>query len=299
MKLIKTAIVFNAEMPNAHDLATKLEATPFADLLSNDVQAIGFIPTQPCGEYVASFIDGYAFTVRHDQKVVPASAIKQRLKEWEGKIEAEESRRIGRKERKELKERVTEELLTKALAKTTEITVFYDTACKYLIIPVSSRSKAQMIMTLLIKALESVKTSTIHISDVAKGVTAMLADHLSGNDAAFGDFHLGDKFQLVNKKEKVSFDQTAPTETATKGLTEALAAGFAVKSLQLVYGAVTFNLTNEFHLKSIQFEGNTEHEAGANAADRWAHEASIQTLMMSGLLYALCELIGYAKAEEA
>ena len=254
MKLIRNAIVFNAEMPTAHDLATKIEALPFTAPAASDMMAIGFIPVPVIGEFVASYTNGYAFAVRIDEKTIPASAIKQRLKEWVARIEEAEVRKVGNKERRTLKDSVIQELLVQAIAKTSEITVFYDRDNQYLIVPVSSQRNAQRIMSALVKALETLKTSTIHVNNLTRGITALLKKHMGGDQAAFAPYYVGDHIQLQRtNRGKVTFSLTDATDQAAQGFIEALDAGFEVNQIQLLGGGTKFKLSSDFHLKAINF----------------------------------------------
>ncbi|WP_188053266.1 recombination-associated protein RdgC [Iodobacter fluviatilis] len=299
MKLIKNAIVFNVEMPTSKILADKLEARPFIEPTSLETLSIGFVGVPISNETVINYEGGMAFAVRIDEKVIPNSAIELKTQELVAKVETEEKRKVGKKERRDLKDIVATDIIKRAIAKTSIITVFFDTKKKYLIIPISSSRHAQMIINLLIIAIETLKTSTIHINSVTKGITALLCDQVNGNNTAFGHFNVGDHVQLQRqKKEKVTFNLHNATAAAEKGFIEALDSGFEVKQIQLISKLGSFNLTEQFHLKSIAFDDYEEAYNKESFVDVWMHEAAVQTLMTSTLISNLCEMIGYLPEEQ-
>ena len=297
-KIIRNALVYKADLPSAQLLENHLKDNPFIELGPIDASRAGFVPVPQGYEYVERFEGGLAFAVRIDEKILPASVVKQEVAKRCKVIKETRDYIPGRKERKEIEEIVIQELLAKALVRSKTITCYYDTANRFLIIPVSSKTIAAMITGKLVKAVGSVKTETINISDVKMGLTTRLTSWVQCNEEAFGEnFNLGDVVQLqriTEKKEKISFDLKI-LDSAREGLSEALSAGFYVTSLGMMHGSVAFRLTSDFHFKDVAFGYETEDPE--NAYEGWLQDAAVQVLEFSRVVTSLCDLMGYKAPE--
>ncbi len=295
MKLIKNALVYKAELPGAATLEKHLEEKPFTDPLELSSGSVGFISRSGEG-LVDVFHDGLAFTVRIDEKIIPAGAVKAELeKQTKVILEREGCTRLGKQEKADLKDLIVIGFRKKALIKTTVVTCFYDTRNKYLIIPVTSRTTANIIVTLLISAVGSVKTETIHISDVKHGLTTRMDAWLKGDVDAFGEFDPCADVALTQGGQKLTVQMEA-VSNAKEGLEKAFSTGFTIKSMRLSSSnEVSFRLTSDFAFKSIRFPVTATED---NVEDAWLHEASVQVLNMSSIITELCDMLGYKEPEQ-
>lgn len=290
MKLIKAAITYKATIPtDTVALSGHLQEHFFTECMELQLRSVGFVPPAEEGELVAPFPGGLAFRVRIDDKVVPSAAVKAEVQKRAEAIEADTGRKVGRKHRAEIKDNVMIEFASRALVKTTAaVTCFYDIANGYLIVSTGSKKIADVCVTLLIKAVGSVKTETINVSDIKHGLTTRLNTWLA-DDEGFGEFQPCDEVALVNEGRKVGVKMTS-LQQARQGLSEALLAGFKVKSIGFHHGGVDFRLTSDFHLKGITFtEDLTEDEED----NYWAAEAAVQVKRVSGVINHLVEMLSY------
>jgi recombination associated protein RdgC len=296
---MKNAIVFRAELPRAPaDLEAQIMACPFTEVQASSTEycSSGFVGVPGTGgEFVATFEGGYAFALRHDEKILPASVVNAETERSVRKIEHDESRKVGKKERKEIKEVITDNLLRRALIKSKTITCYHDVARGYLIVPVSSASAADRITSLLMHAAPKAKLDFLPgIAELPDALTHFLQLWVSGADQQpFGpDFTIGDAAHLERigeQTEKIRCD-LGNLETARGGLREALGKEFGVSALQLYHGTTAFRVTKDFELKGIKFEGGKSD--CEDEAEAWQQDAAVQTLEISRIVSSLCELIG-------
>jgi recombination associated protein RdgC len=305
MKLIRNAIIYNAEIPDAEILAQHLAEKPFSPPTPTALDSAGFVPVpgSDTDELVSTFQGGFAFSLRHDSKIVPTSAVKERTEDLVAKFKDHTGVTPGKKMRKELKEQALMELLPHALVRTAVVTCFYEPATKFLIVATGSQKLADTAMSRLVHAVGSVKTSTIHVSNVKGGLTARLKAWLEEDpnvsSEAFGpELQLGGAValdRLLDRREKVAFSLQS-LGNVPEGLKEALAKGFEVTSMAMVHGLVDFTLTNAFRFKGIEF-GASDVAADLADANIWQHEAAIQVKQMSAVVQAMCDLLGYKPPE--
>lgn len=296
LRLIKNAIVFKAELPSAEHIATHLAELPHEPIADVQIARVGFVPNGVSNELVTTFEGGYSFNLRYDEKILPVAIVRAKVAERIAMAEAAEQRKLKKPEREAIREQVHLDLVKVALVKTTVITAFYYAADQLLIVATPSKRMSQILIAQVLKVVGSVKTQTIHISDIKNGLTTRLGRHLEGavDDAPFGDFELGEYCQLVKGSEKVSY-QIDSLDTAANGLSDAIGSDFKVDRMQLSYKDVTFKLTADFHFKSVEFSGEVEREE-AEEADPvfiWRQEASIQVLQFAAVINAMCKLLGY------
>ena len=288
MKLIKAAIVYKATIPtDTAALHAHLAEKPFTECLQMQLRSVGFVPvTEDTQRLVSEFPGGLAFRVRIDEKVIPASAVKT---EVEKRIKATGAK-AGKKMRSIIKEEVMRDLCARALVKTTaSVTCFYDIASGYLIIPTTSQKIADVCVTMLIEAVGSVKTETVHVSEVKHGLTTRLTNWLAGTDDAFGKFAPCDEVALATEGRKITVKMSI-LDQAREGLNEALGRSFQVTSIGFWADGMAFRLTSDFHFKSISF---VEHEIADGEDNPWAAEAALQVKKVSGVIADLVELLSY------
>lgn len=297
-KLIKNAIVYSAELPDADVLRTHLQQERFSEMTSLEWSSAGFVEIPATGELVSTFEDGLAFAVRYDTKILPAGVIRAETEKRVKAIESAEFRKLSKKDKLAIKEQVTDDLLAKALTKTAIVTCYYEPKKQYLVVPVSSKQLADVVTGQLVHAVGSVKTTTINISNVKLGLTTKVGEWLADAESdTFGwDLQPGGHVKMVGEAESVSFDMTA-LDKARAGIEEALAKDFQVAELGMVFQERTsFRLTHEFRFKGFEFD--YEPTEAEDKREAWNWDASLQLLEIGCLIDAMCDLLGYKEPTE-
>jgi len=290
--LIKSAIVYKADFGgmDATDLHNKLADHLFQECEPTQMRSVGFVPPSESCSMAVGFKNGFAFRVRIDQKQIPAAAIKHHIEKRAALFEQETGSKPGKKWRAECKEEVMIELARQAFPRTAAITCFYQQTTGYLIVPTTSQNIADAITSALIKAAGSVKTETIHISNVSHGLTERLSRWSDGDDDAFGVFHpcAEAALQQDNRKITIKMGQLRGAET---GIKEALAAAFEVTSMGFTHnGETEFRLTHDFKIKGIYF-AHTDSEDGEDSLF-YAH-ATLDVDAVSAVVTDLIAMIGH------
>lgn len=306
MKLITNAIVFAAELPSLDLMLGHLAEIPFEPIGEVFRSRAGFIPNSITGELVTPIEGGFSFTVRHDEKILPTASVRQAINEAIDAEESELERSLDDDERGIVSEATVTRLIANALIKTTVVHCFYSIADQYLIIPTTGKPLAQTVMGLLIKAVGSVKTATIHVDNIKGGLTTRLKNFLGDEDFppqedAFEGFKLGDTCNMKHKSDKANFNMGDLTQ-AKQGLIEALKGDMEVELMELVHEGVCFKLTHDFKLRAIAYHGELtaeeeEQREDADMAFLWRLEAATQLLQLVATIKALCELFEYKRPE--
>lgn len=296
-QIIKAAIVFKANFGmTAGQLGDQLAEHPFTECQPLEMRSVGFVPVSDSGAMASEFKNGFAFRARIDQKAIPASLITRKVSEAVADIEMHQGRKPGKKERAELKADAMFALAPMALPRTAIITCFYQETTGYLIVPTTNKKMADAIVTALIHAAGSVKTETIHVSDVKHGLTARLKKWTEGDGDAFGMFEPCAAAVLEQEARKITI-KMGSLENAGAAMKEALAASFIVTSMGFTHqGETEFRLTKEFRLKGVQFahtDAEDEEEASFYA------QATLEADAVSAVITDLIDMIGHGKEEPA
>ena len=299
MKLIKAAITYKATIPtDVAALSAHLAEKPFTECMDMELRSVGFVlPTDESTGLVQTFPGGLAFRVRIDEKIIPSATVKAEVEKQVAAIKASTGRKVGKKERAEIKDGVMLDLCRRALVKTkASVTCFYDIANGYLIVPTASKSIADICTSLLVQAVGSVKTETINVAEVKHGLTTRLQKWLADDDEAFGDFQPCDDVALSAEGRKITVKMSS-FQLARKGLEEAITSGFQVTSIGFHFAGMDFRLTSDFHLKGITF---AEHELPEEEESLWAADAAVQVKKVSSAINELAALLSYKEeAKEA
>ena len=278
------------ETPNAALLADKLADAPFAPCGGLDWFTEGFAAPQSfTPELVFKVEQTMGIALRREEKVLPGSVIQRVVDERVARIEQQEGRSVGRKERQELKEQVTDELLPRAFVRATHTrTLFADG----MLLVDSAASKAENLLAKLREALGGLKAQLVHTRQTP---SALMTEWLLRGEAA-GRFELDDIASLRGAGDVPPEIRIKRQDLTAEEVAGHVRCGKTVSELGLVWDErVAFVLTSEFTLKRIQYLDVLQEAAenhGDNAADLAAASQLIVSTNLSALIGELVELMG-------
>ena len=293
-QLIKSATVYSAELPATEHLEQHLQENAFAEMTDLQIRAVGFVAFDS-GLYTAPFPGGVAFKVRIDEKIIPASQVEKETERLALETQRLTGRKPGKKERKELKDAALLSLAPRAFPRTAVVTCYYERGTQYLIVPTTSKKLSDTITSALVHAVASMKTTTINVSDVKKGLTARMKNWLGNDDEAFGEFSPSGAAALAIEKRRLTV-KMGNLQAAREGLQEAISKGFGVTSLGLhhIDSGVEFRLTDNFKFKGIVFV----HDPAQGGEDLFEAEAAIEVSSFSKVVTELCSMMAYQEPSE-
>ena len=300
MKLIKNAICYRIALPSIALLDEHLTELRYSDIQEAEREKYGFVPVPIPGvtndiTLTEPFEGGVAFSLRIDEKIIPAAVInaetKRRGAEW---LAGTSLKRVPKDIRESIRDAVIGDLVRRALVKTSVVTGFYHRESRFLFVAGTKR-QADIFTGMLVRAVGAAKTETINVSDVKGGLTTRMRAHVTDGTGFDDSFSLESGVWLARGKEKVTV-QMEQLDAAKKAITEALDGQFAVEAIRLTHAdsGVSFKLTKDFHLKALS--GLDLDDAGDEFDDpgeQWSQEAGVQTGMMVRVLEDLCVMFDY------
>lgn len=304
---IRNPNIFRAILPAIGDVRIHLQELLFKEMEvgSSMLSTMGFLPNPATGELVTPFPGGFAFFFRYDQKVIPPSEVK---KEVLRRVQTHKAAGLPltRKDKQAIKDDVVTTLATRAFTRTTVVECYYDEKSE-LLYATGSAKLASLMLTMLVRCIGTVTTTTIHVDGIKRGLTTCLQafqakeremDDLCGGSDVFADLEVCGTMTLQHPetREKLSLDNIEPVQCAE--LDSAMERGFMITSIRLrEESGFEFTLTDEFRLSRIKWPA-IEHDEDSDAAYRWRHEAALQVIQLTNVVERLCELLGNQPTEE-
>ncbi len=224
--------------------------------------------------------------LKREEKVLPSTAIKHKLDEQVVKIQTAEGRNVGRREKHELREAIIDDLLPKALTKSSRTNGLLGTG--WLWVDTASRHKAENLLTKLREALGGLPAQ----QPVARQSPASLMTNWLLQGEAQGRFVLDSDVTLVGVGDVAPKVKISRKDLTAEDVVQHAKNGMTVTELGLVWNdRVAFILTQDLTLKRIQWLDVVQKEAQDNCDDAQSQAYATQLLMTAALSMMFNELV--------
>ncbi|MDO4694745.1 MAG: recombination-associated protein RdgC [Eikenella sp.] len=278
-------------LPDLDTLAAKLAEAEFAPVQGLDWFSEGFAAPQgfsPELVFPADFTWGVA--LKKEEKVLPAGVIRDVLDEKVAEIQNAEGRNVGRKEKQELKDRITDDLLPRAFTRSSRSQALFDIRHGYLLVNNASAAKAEAMLTKLREALGGLEARLPNAKQSPGGL--MTEWLLKG--AAEGGFELDSDCELKGQGDAAPTVKVSKQDLTAEEVVQHVKNGKTVTQLGLVWREqLAFILTQDFTLKRIRYLDVLQEEADSHGSDAESLAFASQVLMAEALSTMLEELAAY------
>ncbi|WAC72086.1 recombination-associated protein RdgC [Roseateles sp. SL47] len=241
-----------AWQPQLLQFAEVLEGQRFERTGPTQRVSAGWVPPRGDGlEAIIELIDGqWLLTLRIERRAVPASALREAVKEAAGKVEQMTGRKPGKKQLKDIKEQTELELLPRAFPTQSDMRVWIDPVARLLTVESGSVGKADELISLLIKADPSLGLRLLNSAHApAACMTAWLID---GQPPA--GFTIDRELEARapdEMKSRVRYDRH---NLDTEEVKAHLAGGKLPTRLAMTWrDRISFTLTDGLQLKGLKF----------------------------------------------
>lgn len=286
---MKNAHIYRAQLPAIDSLAEALAQLPAREPEPAAAVTRGFCPPPVTGELVTPLGGGaVAFCLLTHSKVMPAKAVKLAASKRAAAAELAKGEPLTRKERLSLVKEVVVEMLPAAFVEQQITTLYYSPANELLIVDAASSQRASTALSMLLRAVGSLKTTTIHIDGIKNSLAALLRDSLTEQRDSIGPFRAGGELQLSGLDgEIVRYKGIDPV--CHDELLSHLTHGYKVEKIALANDAIRFNLHADFRISGISIESNDDEDLDAAAA--WRAQAGAGLVLLCDVVNALCALL--------
>jgi len=293
--MLKNAIIYrlaDAWQADAEALADQLEAERFQPCGPTQALSAGWVPPRDePGAPLLEVIDGqWLLTLCTETRMLPSSVVRDRVEEMADAIERETGRRPGKKQRRDLKEQATLELLPKAFTRRSHLKVWIAPALRLLAVDAGSISKADGLITLLVKADASIN---LHLLQTAESPAACMAAWLM-DGVPPKDFVVDRDCEVKAADEMKAAVRYARHNLDTDEVKAHLTGGKMPTRLAMTWKErISFTLTDAMLIKGIEFLDIVFDGRDKPAKDEaFDVDAAIATGELAQMLPALIEGLG-------
>ncbi|MCL4164637.1 UNVERIFIED_CONTAM: hypothetical protein GTU68_012324, partial [Idotea baltica] len=239
---------FNQDADTLHEA---LSAKPFVECSATQRESMGWVP--PLGKnseaYTHAVSNFVLLTMARQERLLPSSVVKEELDERVIELQERESRRVGAKEKKELRERVEDELLPRAFTRTQKLDAWIDLAGGWVVINTPSAARAEAFTTLLRKTIGSLPAVPPKTEAVTPILTQWLTEYKTPEP-----FEIGDECELKGTGDDQATAAFRKHELDTEEVKSNLQSGKQASKLALIWDKkVSFVIGDDMVVKKLKF----------------------------------------------
>ncbi|MCL2523102.1 MAG: recombination-associated protein RdgC [Betaproteobacteria bacterium] len=280
----------------------QLARGPFVRCPSNQPLSRGWTPPREGGALVYALERQWLIALAVEQRLLPASVINEEVAERAAAITEQQGYAPGRKELRELRERVGEELLPRAFTRRRRTFVWLDPVGGWCGIDAASPAKAEEVIEHLRHCLDEFPLKPLHTQHSPQ---AAMADWLAGGEAP-GGFSIDRDCELKavgEEKAAVRYVRHPLGDEVGAEIKAHLAAGKLPTRLALTWSdRISFVLSEKLEVKRLAFLDLLKEEAEKNAEradEQFDADFALMTGEFSRFLPQLVEILGGEQAEAA
>lgn len=275
----------------AATLQEKLALKPLQPCSGLDKQSRGWVSCRGDDRLIHVANQQILFALGVEQKLLPAAIINRFVKERAADIEVQRGYKIGRKELKNLKEAITEELLPRAFAIQRATCAWLDPIHGRLIIDAASPAKAEELLEQLNKTLDDLPVKPLHTQ---LSPVAAMTDWLAG-DAPPG-FTIDRELELRATGESKATVRYANHALEGEEILAHIASGKRATRLGMTWNdRISFVLTEQLHIKRLEFLDIIKEESATLAEtddEIFELDFTLMTGELAKMLSDLTEALG-------
>lgn len=227
-----------------------------------------------------------------EQKLLPMAVVNQVAQERAAEISGREGRSVGRRELRELKERVTDELLPRAFVRRRVTWVWIDPVHGWLAVDAAARAKAEEVLGLLLKSADDLPAKLLK-TQMSPG--AAMTTWLSEGEAPAG-FTLDRDLELRAPGDERATVRYVRHALEGREIREHIAEGKSATRLGMTWNdRISFVLTEDLQIKRLAFLDILKEESEGQAEtdeERFEIDFALMAGELAKLLEALLEALG-------
>ncbi|MBB1519222.1 recombination-associated protein RdgC [Aquipseudomonas guryensis] len=288
---------FDAEALEAA-LATKLARS----CASQELTTYGFIAPFGKGEdapLVHVSGDFLLVAARKEERILPGSVVRDALKEKVDQIEAEQMRKVYKKERDQLKDEIIMSFLPRAFVRRSATFAAIAPKLGLILVDSASAKRAEDLLSTLREVLGSLPVRPL---SVKMAPTATMTDWVKSQQAA-PDFFVLDECELRDTAEDGGVVRCKRQDLTSEEIQLHLSTGKLVTQLSLAWqDKLSFMLDDKLVVKRLRFEDLLQDQAAQDGGDDnlGQLDASFTLMMLTfcDFLPALFEALGGEEVPE-
>lgn len=300
---MKNLTVFVADTPfswSVAELDDLLAKHPCPSCSSQALSAEGFVPPLKDQDPMVYAVDDVLYLMHKEEaRLLPAAVIREQVDEKVTFIQDEEGRKVGRKEKAEIKEQVVFELLPKAFTTSRRTAVLIDMARQRILVDTPSANRAEQIISALRKAIGSLPVTYA----TAKGSPAQaFSQWLQDPKQLPEGFTLGDRCELKGTKDEGATVRFTAVDLGQDEILAHLQTGMVAVKVNLAWqDALELDVNDKLEIKRVRaldtIKENIDNLDADDAVSELLARISLQAPVLRDSLDALFHYFGVLDSE--
>ena len=294
MSVFKNVIVYRIEggwSPSLTEAEAALDKFRFVPCTPSQEKSTGW--TEPRGQDHGPLVESvggqWVLEFMIEAKTLPGSVVRRKVDERCAQIEATTGRKPGKKERRDLKEDIPQELLPMAVTRHARVAVWIDPQEHRLVINATNAARADEVVTSLVKSFEGFAVTQVNTH--IEPATAM-SGWLSSQEPPAG-FTIDRECELKATDESKSVVRYAKHALDIEEVKQHIAAGKRPTRLAMTWeDRVSFELSETMQLRKIVFLEGTDDAKDGKKEDNFDADVAIATGELGELMPALLDALG-------
>ncbi len=274
-------------------LEAALASLAFQPCGNMDMQSRGWLaPRGEGGALVHVLKDQMLIALGVEQKLLPSAVINQHAQERAEEIEEQQGYKPGRKQLREIRERVAEELLPRAFSRRRKTYAWIDPLGGWLVVDAASPAKADELVEALLKCSPDITPALVRTQ--LSPMTAMTG-WLASNEAPAG-FSIDRDCELLAPGEEKSLVRYVRHPLEAGEIREHIASGKQVTKLAMTWNdRISFVLNENMQVKRLAFLDLIKEESeqqSETADEQFDADFAIMSGELARFLPDLVEALG-------
>ena len=275
----KNAIVYRLPPEfglSAAELEAKLNAQCLLPCGTLEMERSGWVNSSALARTVHAVNGVYFIALGHHKKILPASMIRQEVERRAAELAEEQGAPIGRKQKRELKDVVTAELMAKAMVRTSASRALLDLRHGWLVVEAAGTARAEKLVAAL---RDTLGTLAVTLLDPQQSPSATMAAWLRTDEATHRltidtDLELQSEDEATVRYSRHALDR--------EDIKQHLDEGKTVLRLGLTWNErVSFILTHQLEIKKIAFLTLSKDADGEGSATSAEEQLDADLILLS------------------
>lgn len=280
--------------PSISELETLLQPLSFTPCLPSFASSIGWV--SPLGQNNASLVYGtkrfLLVSLQFEEKILPATVVRQAVAEKIADIEAKEARVVRGKEKQTIKDEMMQTLLPRAFTKKSVVSAYIDLQNQLLVLNSNTPSKVERFIAFFKRAIAPNEIQGIEV----KKPIDLMTDWLKGENLP-ANFAIGQACVLRDPQQERRTIRCQHQDLFAANIQAFLKESCEAMQLALIWkDNVKLVLTGDFSLRSIQFQeavlALAKSDYTETAEQRFDADFVLMTELLSQLLQDLLQGCG-------
>lgn len=273
-------------------LEEQLSSRRFTPCGSQDPESRGWVAPVADGPLVHNVAGQWLICLCIEQRLLPSSVVKQEAEERAAQLELTQGFKPGRKQMKDLKEAVTQELMPRAFTRRRKVYAWIDPRDGWFAVDAASLTRAEDVLEALRQSLEAFPLTLLRTE---RSPVSAMADWLAGDEAPAG-FTIDMDCELKSVTEEKAAVRYVRHSLDRDEIKAHLTEGKLPTRLALTFDdRVSLLLTEKGEIKRLQFLDVVKEAAdggGESAQELFDAHFALMTGELKRLIPAVVDALG-------